>query len=69
MSVDAVFDAITDPSRREDCRIIDHLRQKLGKHAVGKSCLYIRKLADIDLRVLEDLVTESVRHTRATHGA
>lgn len=29
---------------------------RLGKHAVGKSCLYINKLADIDLAVLEEIV-------------
>ena len=29
---------------------------RLGKHSVGKSCLYINKLADIDLAVLEEIV-------------
>lgn len=29
---------------------------RLGKHKLGKSCLYINKLADIDLSVLEELV-------------
>jgi hypothetical protein len=29
---------------------------RLGKHATGKGCLYINKLADVDLAVLEDLV-------------
>ncbi|MBU2980891.1 DUF1801 domain-containing protein [Lentibacter algarum] len=29
---------------------------RLGKHRLGKSCLYINKLADIDLSVLEELV-------------
>lgn len=29
---------------------------RLGKHRFGKSCLYVRKLDDIDLAVLEDLV-------------
>jgi len=29
---------------------------RLGKHKLGKGCLYIRKLADIDLNVLEKLV-------------
>jgi hypothetical protein len=31
----------------------------LGKHKRGKSCLYINKLADVDMSVLRDLVTES----------
>lgn len=29
---------------------------RLGKHSVGKSCLYINKLADVDLGVLEELI-------------
>ncbi|APE28383.1 DUF1801 domain-containing protein [Aurantiacibacter gangjinensis] len=34
----------------------DALLAKLGKHSRGKSCLYINKLADVDLDVLEELV-------------
>ena len=30
--------------------------ERLGKHKLGKSCLYINKLADVDLTVLEDIV-------------
>ena len=33
----------------------------LGKYKMGKGCLYIRKLGDIDLKVLEKLVAESVK--------
>ncbi len=40
----------------------DELLEKLGKHKTGKSCLYINKLADIDLEVLENLVHQSVNH-------
>lgn len=29
---------------------------RLGKHKIGKSCLYVNKLADIDLEVLEELI-------------
>ncbi|QZH74402.1 MAG: DUF1801 domain-containing protein [Erythrobacter sp.] len=32
------------------------LLARLGKHSTGKSCLYINKLADVDLGVLEELV-------------
>ena len=32
---------------------------KLGKHTVGKGCIYIKRLADIDETVLERLVAES----------
>lgn len=34
----------------------DERLARLGKHAVGKSCLYVNKLADIDLAVLEEIV-------------
>jgi len=33
---------------------------RLGKHRVGKSCLYINKLADVDLDVLEEIVAGGV---------
>ncbi|PJI92883.1 uncharacterized protein DUF1801 [Yoonia maricola] len=29
---------------------------RLGKHKIGKSCLYVNKLADIDMAVLEELI-------------
>jgi hypothetical protein len=38
----------------------EELLSKLGKHKMGKGCLYIRKLSDIDLRVLEQLIVGSV---------
>ncbi|EDL50133.1 DUF1801 domain-containing protein [Erythrobacter sp. SD-21] len=34
----------------------DALLAKLGKYKTGKSCLYINKLADVDMDVLEDLL-------------
>jgi len=43
-------------SRYED------LLSKLGKYKTGKSCLYIRKIEDIDLEVLEELIGQSVKH-------
>lgn len=33
---------------------------KLGKHKTGKGCLYINKLADVDLNVLNGLIAESL---------
>jgi len=47
----------------------DDLRARLGKHKVGKSCLYINKLADVDLTVLEELITRSVAAMRAKYPA
>lgn len=45
------------------------LMQKLGKHKTGKSCLYIKTLTDIDLKVLKELVEQSVAHTASQHTA
>jgi hypothetical protein len=44
----------------------DHtnLLQKLGKHKAGKGCLYIKRIADIDISVLEKLVRHSVEFLR-----
>jgi hypothetical protein len=36
------------------------LLSKLGKHKMGKSCLYFKQLADLDRSVLERLVVSSV---------
>ena len=40
------------------------LLAKLGKHKVGKSCLYLGRLTGVDLQVLKKLITLSVRHMR-----
>ena len=37
------------------------LLAKLGKHKLGKGCLYVAKLADVDLKVLEKLVAEAAK--------
>lgn len=44
------------------------LLAKLGKHTTGKGCLYIKKLADVDMKVLETLVKRAVAATRARHA-
>ena len=44
----------------------DDLMASLGKHSTGKSCLYLKRLADVDLDVLDKLVTESVKHMKAS---
>jgi hypothetical protein len=43
----------------------EKLLGKLGKHTTGKGCLYIKKLADVDRKVLEELVAKSVAVRRA----
>lgn len=43
------------------------LKKKLGKHKAGAGCLYIRKLADIDLAVLRQLAQASVNALSARY--
>lgn len=42
----------------------ERLLEQLGKHRTGKVCLYIKRLSDIDVGVLEKLVRASVAETR-----
>jgi hypothetical protein len=44
------------------------LLAKLGKHTTGKGCLYIKRLADVDMKVLETLVKKAVAATKAQHA-
>lgn len=41
------------------------LLKKLGKHKTSMGCLYIKKLDDVDKKVLKELVTESVKRMKA----
>lgn len=43
------------------------LLAKLGKHRTGKVCVYMRRLANVDLKVLERLVARSVADTRSRY--
>ena len=45
----------------------EDLLGRLGKHSTGKSCLYVKRLADIDLDVLRELLTRSVSYIRAKY--
>ena len=40
---------------------------KLGRHTIGKSCLYIKKLADVDQAVLKTLVVKSIAEIRSRY--
>ena len=44
------------------------LLSTLGKHKMGKSCLYFKQLADLDQSVLEQLVSASVADVKRRHG-
>ena len=40
------------------------LLSQLGKHKIGKACLYVKRLADVQLPILEELIKRSVAETR-----
>jgi hypothetical protein len=46
----------------------EELLSKLGKHKMAKACLSIRRLADVDLDVLEQLVVRSVAERKRDHA-
>ncbi len=45
----------------------EELMEQLGTYKTGKSCLYIRKLEDVDMSVLRELITESVRYMKKNY--
>ncbi|MDZ7360637.1 MAG: DUF1801 domain-containing protein [candidate division KSB1 bacterium] len=47
----------------------DELMKKLGKYKTGKACLYIKRLADIDLPSLKKLIQASFKYMVKAHPA
>lgn len=45
----------------------DPLYAKLGKHTMGKSCLYVKDLDDIDLAILEKIIVKSLAYMKKTY--
>jgi Domain of unknown function (DU1801) len=45
----------------------DTLLARLGKHSTGKGCLYVKKLADVDAGVLEQIVAAAWTDNLARH--
>ena len=39
--------------------------KRLGKFKTGKGCLYINKLEDIDMKVLKELITSSIKKVKS----
>jgi len=42
----------------------DEMLAALGRHRTGKACVYVKKLADIDMAVLERMIVASWEHSR-----
>jgi hypothetical protein len=53
---------------RTEARRIQLPRSRLGRHKMGKGCLYISKMSDIDFKVLEQLLKESVAESKRQQG-
>lgn len=51
-----------------DTKIQKQLLKKLGKYKSGKVCLYINKLADVDMEILEQIITEAWKIKDEKHG-
>jgi hypothetical protein len=45
----------------------DKLMARLGQYKTGESCLYIKRLSDVDEQALEELITKSVRVMRSRY--
>jgi hypothetical protein len=43
------------------------LLAKLGKHKTSKACLHLKRLSDVDLVILKELITASVEHMRKAY--
>jgi len=46
----------------------DPLRKKLGKYKTGKACLYVNKLEDVDMKILEKIIAKSYKATKKKYG-
>ncbi len=44
------------------------LLKRLGKHKIAKSCLYVKRLDDVDMDVLTQLIEESVAYVRKSNA-
>ena len=47
----------------------EDLLSKMGKHKLGKGCLYIRKLSDVDLNILEQLVADTAAERKRHYAS
>lgn len=45
----------------DDAAKYPEIRKRLGKYTSSKACLYIKKLSDVDIKVLEELITAAYR--------
>jgi hypothetical protein len=41
---------------------------KLGRHATGKGCLYLKRMADVDQKVLDQIIRKAITKMRKKHA-
>ena len=46
----------------------DELMRKLGKYKTGVSCLYIKKLEDVDMKILKELISSSFKYMKEKYS-
>lgn len=46
----------------------DELLQKFGKHKAGKGCIYLKRLSDVNVEVLKEMINASIRHTKSQYA-
>lgn len=46
----------------------EHLLKKMGKFTMGKACIYVKRLSDIDLAVLEELIRSTIEFLEHKYG-
>lgn len=56
----SLYFAPGEPKREE-------MLQRFGKHTTGKACVYVNKVADIDVEVLNELINQSVKFLQETY--
>ncbi|WP_010093646.1 DUF1801 domain-containing protein [Ornithinibacillus scapharcae] len=56
----SLYFATGDPEREE-------ILQNFGKYTTGKACVYINKIADIDVEVLKKMINQSIKFLKETY--
>ena len=46
----------------------EHLLENFGKFRKGKACIYIKKLADINFKELQKVMTETIKYLKSTYN-
>ncbi|WP_210470720.1 DUF1801 domain-containing protein [Sporosarcina sp. 6E9] len=48
-------------------KVRENLLKELGKHTTGKMCVYVNKVADIDVEVLKEFIVETVKYLKEVY--